>query len=767
MLILPADKTTIMKNYFAEYSKPERQYSNFPFDPVLREYLQGLYRDCFYVDPTGGSGEEEEKLVRVKRLLAFEKKGIESIELYMVGVYFQGDLSVPALTAIPGEVFTRLKFMSGRPADFFTQTAKYILSLTTWCHLIIENCPVNLGFIKSTDFCSKMVSSLKSELAFAGKKQTSRKCSLRGCITIKNNYSFGEHEYGIMAGRSVFVEIPKAQFLSDAGIKEWMVNLVHAKEEEDIIAAAAAAAATVVIGTSSTGPLADTVVTAAITSSVAPTDKSSLAPVVTSDDAAIVDASSAITTGAKTDLSVGATDEVSPVTTVTTVSAIGPVEEVPMTKVVAAIPTAPVVSSVPITAASASSVITTEASTMAAVVTTGTSLLLAPDESSVTAAAAAAAEASTIAAAVTTVTIVSARGPVEEVLITKVVAAIPTAPVVSSVPITTASASSVITTEASTMAAVVTTGTSLLLAPDESSVTAAAALQKNYDENESFKNSVKRNRGNYLKECESSPKVLGLGSLLLKNNVKLRATINMIDIMKEFLKKNMFHKDSQSHKDFKQGRKSLNTLIAEIEADNISILKEKSDLLDNTFNANDLVPAIVYTSTTKTCDIKKLKLYREKKSANHEIGDLQGNESMVFNGLNALVYNMQDSFILCLRSAYSGGKIEYDKITETYGNLSTFINQWFFLLKPPQQKKILNLFIEQDAKNNIIDDCNEILLVLTTKALLDMNEYVGTLSNNQCNFKLVLIWEANNHAFSITKKGETGTTTTKVTKAST
>jgi hypothetical protein len=645
MLTLPADKTSIMRNYLAEYSKPERQFTNFPFDPALREYLQALYRENFYVDSTRGSGEEE-KLVRVRKLLAFEKKSIESIELYMVGVYFQGDLSVSTLTAIPEEVFTRLKFMHGRPADFYTQTAKYILSLTTWCHLIIENCPVNLGFIKSTDFCSKMVSSLKSELSFAGKKQTGRKCSLRGCITIKNNYSFGEHEYGIMAGRSVFVEIPKAQYLSDAGIKEWKVNLAHAKEEKDRIAAAAAsaAAATVVIGTSSTGPLADNVVTAA---------------------------------GTK----------------------------------------------VPITTASASSVITTEASTIVAVVTTGTSLLLVPDESSVTVTAAA-----------------------DEV------------PVVSSdVPASGG------------------------LAPDESSVTAvadvtetdditgdveiAAALQKIYNDNESFKINIPKKRREYRLECERSQKFKELGSRVSKNEIKLRTTRTFIFDMIEFSKSKIMPKGSQSHTDFNQTKNSLETLIEEIEEDNLSIAEEKSTFLDNTFHEKGLVPAIVFTDT-KTNDKKKLREHRAKTLANHEI-NLQGNESIAFNGLNALVYNLQDSFILCLRSAYSGGKIDYDKITETYGKLSTFINNWLFLLKPSQQKNILNLFIVEGVNKNICDDCNEILLLLTTKTLLDMNEYVGAEDKNQFKLELVLIREANKHAFSITNKGETGTTTTKVTQANT
>ena len=770
MAIIPADKLTRLDFEEKEYRKSERQYSDFPFDEELRKYLQELYKDFFYVD------EGEDKLVRVRKLIAFGTKGIESIDLYMVGVYFQGDLSEESLKSIPDNVFLRLKYPNGkRPEDFLTQTAKYILSLTTWSHLIIENCPVNLGFIKSSDYCSLMDPSLRSQLSFTGRKERNKNFRLIGSITIQRNYCFGDDKFGIMAGRSVFVEIPQADFLTSYGKNDWKANLAKKERTEKIAAAAAAAAAI------STSPVISSVPVTSGAAATAVTDDSSGAnpPVAgTSDD----------TTG---------TSSVAPTA--------------------AAISTSPVISSVPVTSAAAtavtddssganppvagtsddttgtSSVAPTDKSFLAPtdksevigtnditgaveiaaanVVTTGTSLFLAPVESSVTADAAAAA--AVIIAAATVVTTVGTS--------LLLVSSTPRstdkpflAPTDKSEVIGTDDITGAVEIAAATV--VTTGGTSLLLVSSTprstgtdnitGDVEIAAALQKIYDDNEFFKTNIQKKRRDYRLEWLKSQKFKELDSRVLKNEGKLRTTRTIIDKMNEFSRSKIMPKGSQSYTDFNKAKDSLQTLIEEIDEDNLSIAEEKSIFLNNTFHANDLVPAIVFTATKTTSDKKRLKEHRAKTSANHEI-DLQGNESIAFNGLNALVYNMQDSFILCLRSAYSGSKIEDDKITETYGKLSTFINNWLFLLKPSQQKKILNLFIEEGVNKNICDDCNKILFVLTTNTLLDMNEYVGADDNNQFKLELVLIWEANKLEFSITNKGETGTTTTKVTQAKT
>jgi len=770
MAIIPADKLTRLDFEEKEYRKSERQYSDFPFDEELRKYLQELYKDFFYVD------EGEDKLVRVRKLIAFGTKGIESIDLYMVGVYFQGDLSEESLKSIPDNVFLRLKYPNGkRPEDFLTQTAKYILSLTTWSHLIIENCPINLGFIKSSDYCSLMDSSLRSQLSFTGRKERNKNFRLIGSITIQRNYCFGDDQFGIMAGRSVFVEIPQADFLTSYGKNDWKANLAKKERTEKIAAAAAAAAAI------STSPVISSVPVTSGAAATAVTDDSSGAnpPVAgTSDD----------TTG---------TSSVAPTA--------------------AAISTSPVISSVPVTSAAAtavtddssganppvagtsddttgtSSVAPTDKSFLAPtdksevigtnditgaveiaaanVVTTGTSLFLAPVESSVTADAAAAA--AVIIAAATVVTTVGTS--------LLLVSSTPRstdkpflAPTDKSEVIGTDDITGAVEIAAATV--VTTGGTSLLLVSSTprstgtdnitGDVEIAAALQKIYDDNEFFKTNIQKKRRDYRLEWLKSQKFKELDSRVLKNEGKLRTTRTIIDKMNEFSRSKIMPKGSQSYTDFNKAKDSLQTLIEEIDEDNLSIAEEKSIFLNNTFHANDLVPAIVFTATKTTSDKKRLKEHRAKTSANHEI-DLQGNESIAFNGLNALVYNMQDSFILCLRSAYSGSKIEDDKITETYGKLSTFINNWLFLLKPSQQKKILNLFIEEGVNKNICDDCNKILFVLTTNTLLDMNEYVGADDNNQFKLELVLIWEANKLEFSITNKGETGTTTTKVTQAKT
>jgi len=821
MAIIPADKLTRLDFEEKEYRKSERQYSDFPFDEELRKYLQELYKDFFYVD------EGEDKLVRVRKLIAFGTKGIESIDLYMVGVYFQGDLSEESLKSIPDNVFLRLKYPNGkRPEDFLTQTAKYILSLTTWSHLIIENCPINLGFIKSSDYCSLMDSSLRSQLSFTGRKERNKNFRLIGSITIQRNYCFGDDKFGIMAGRSVFVEIPQADFLTSYGKNDWKANLAKKERTEKIAAAAAAAAAIstspvissvpVTSGAAATAvtddssganpPVAGTSDDTTGTSSVAPTAAAiSTSPVISS-----VPVTSAAAATAVTDDSSGANPPVAGTSDDTTgTSSVAPTA--------AAISTSPVISSVPVTSAAAtavtddssganppvagtsddttgtSSVAPTDKSFLAPtdksevigtnditgaveiaaanVVTTGTSLFLAPVESSVTADAAAAA--AVIIAAATVVTTVGTS--------LLLVSSTPRstdkpflAPTDKSEVIGTDDITGAVEIAAATV--VTTGGTSLLLVSSTprstgtdnitGDVEIAAALQKIYDDNEFFKTNIQKKRRDYRLEWLKSQKFKELDSRVLKNEGKLRTTRTIIDKMNEFSRSKIMPKGSQSYTDFNKAKDSLQTLIEEIDEDNLSIAEEKSTFLNNTFHANDLVPAIVFTATKTTSDKKRLKEHRAKTSANHEI-DLQGNESIAFNGLNALVYNMQDSFILCLRSAYSGSKIEDDKITETYGKLSTFINNWLFLLKPSQQKKILNLFIEEGVNKNICDDCNKILFVLTTNTLLDMNEYVGADDNNQFKLELVLIWEANKLEFSITNKGETGTTTTKVTQAKT
>ena len=81
---IPADKSVRINN---EVVIGQRQFSDFPFNPELRKYLQNLYKEWFFPTRSG-----DQYLVRLKKMLAFGQKGIGSIELYMVWVYFQGDL---------------------------------------------------------------------------------------------------------------------------------------------------------------------------------------------------------------------------------------------------------------------------------------------------------------------------------------------------------------------------------------------------------------------------------------------------------------------------------------------------------------------------------------------------------------------------------------------------------------------------------------------------------------------------------------------------
>ena len=696
MLTIPAHYINTAPNSDEELTNPARQYSDFPFNPELRAYLQNLYKESFFTLASSGN----EDLVRVKQLLAFGIKDIESIDLYMVGVYFQGDLSDSSLNDIPTPVFKRLGF-ENRPEDFFTNKSKYILSLTTWSHVIIENGPVNLGFIKSSEWCrERMDPLLKSHLKISGAGCLKKgRCRLSGAITIQYNYSFGKESFGIMAGKAVFVEIPRANLLSSIHKKLWEKKLAAAKKKK--YAAADDDTSTKEVN-------------------VEITDASSTAP-------------SSVTTCASSSVAADDADTDTDADAAATAAAID----------------------------FADTTIVTSSSQAHKII----------DASSITAASSLAALASTLLEEAEEVTVEGAKDDSSSNNEVRVITSAPDQSTVAPSSVTTYASSSVAADDADTD----TDADAAVDFADTTTVTSSsqATLQENYDEHESSKKSLKRIRKDYWSKYKTSLSIcnIQLDDLLLKNSVEEKEVKTLIKDMKAFATKKL-DQVSEGTTIYKKAISLAQTTLKTIKTDAQSIVLQKSGLQNNAFKATKFVPAIIIT-TKKVNGKWNLKEHRAKNSVkvNNE-ANLEGDEQMVFLGLKALVYNMQDSFIRSLQIAYLDHNINYDKIIETYGHLSQFIKKWFILLEPAQQIKIFNLFIEQDESNKdaapkLADDCNEILHVLTTKTLLDVNEFVGRESMNRCEVELVLIWEPGNHAFSISTKGKTGTTTTKANQART
>ena len=822
MLTIPAHYINTAPNSDEELTNPARQYSDFPFNPELRAYLQNLYKESFFTLASSGN----EDLVRVKQLLAFGIKDIESIDLYMVGVYFQGDLSDSSLKDIPIPVFKRLGF-ENRPEDFFTNKSKYILSLTTWSHVIIENGPVNLGFIKSSEWCrERMDPLLKSHLKISGAGSLKKgRCRLSGAITIQYNYSFGKESFGIMAGKAVFVEIPRANLLSSIHKKLWEKKLAAAKKKKDAAAADDTSTKEVNVEITDASSTAPSSVTTCASSSVAADDADTDADAAADNVADIT----TVTSSSKAcclqdnydkneslkkshDDSFGADDtsnnevnveikDAPAIAAAVSLVALGLTqdnyevnEEIKDASSITASASSLVV--LPSTLLEEAEEVTVEgakdfssgaaaaAADDVADTTTITSSSGADNTSNndvnveIKDASSIAASASSLVALPSTlleeaeeVTVEGAKDDSSSNNEVRVITSAPDQSTVAPSSVTTYASSSVAADDADTD----TDADAAVDFADTTTVTSSsqATLQENYDEHESSKKSLKRIRKDYWSKYKTSLSIcnIQLDDLLLKNSVEENEVKTLIKDMKAFATKKL-DQVSEGTTIYKKAISLAQTTLKTITTDAQSLVLQKSGLQNNAFKATKFVPAIIIT-TERVGDKWNLKDHRAKNpvKVNNE-ANLEGDEQMVFLGLKALVYNMQDSFIRSLQIAYLDHNINYDKIIETYGHLSQFIKKWFILLEPAQQIKIFNLFIEQDESNKdaapkLADDCNEILHVLTTKTLLDVNEFVGRESMNRCEVELVLIWEPGNHAFSISTKGKTGTTTTKANQART
>ena len=199
-----------------QFTNPAKQYADFPFNAEKRKFCQEMYKEVFKV--IRSEGEDE---VRIVKSLAFGK--YTSIDLYLVGIYYQGDLSPASLKRIPPQVFVRLGYEEGRPPnDFFSNNGQFIISLTSWSHLLLENCPIHQSLIKSSTYCNKRNKILSSSLSFSLTKNSIR---LFGALKLDYNHAFNDDEFGMLAGRTVYVETPNTAKLSSWGKHVWEKNM--------------------------------------------------------------------------------------------------------------------------------------------------------------------------------------------------------------------------------------------------------------------------------------------------------------------------------------------------------------------------------------------------------------------------------------------------------------------------------------------------------------------------------------------------------------